>query len=185
MKITGNLVTAHPTFSGDVELTFRTSTKDVAEWLKNVTSDILLSLEIKPYKKGRSLDANALMWACIGEMARALRADKWDIYLAMLKRYGIYEYVIVKPKAVEKMKQEWRTVEEIGEIDIHGQKGVQLLCYFGSSTYNTQEFSVLLDGIVSEMKEMGLQPPTSNDMKRSLEEWERLQKKKENRHNAK
>ena len=48
-----------------------------------------------------------------------------------------------------------------------------MLCYFGSSLMNTKEFSVLLDGIISEMKEMGLQTPASRDMQRALEEWER------------
>ena len=51
-----------------------------------------------------------------------------------------------------------------------------MLCYFGSSTYNTKEFSVLLEGVISEMKEARLETPTSEDMRRSLEQWERMQK---------
>ena len=61
----------------------------------------------------------------------------------------------------------------IGEIDVNGQKGVQMLCYFGSSNYNTKEFSVLLDGVVSEMKEMGIEAPASKEMRRALELWEK------------
>jgi hypothetical protein len=41
---------------------------------------------------------------------------------------------------------------------------------------------VLLDGVISEMKEMGLDTPTSEDMKRSLEQWERMQN---GQHNSK
>ena len=131
-----------------------------------------LAIDVKKWRKHRSLDSNGLMWACIGEMAAALRADKWDIYLKMLKRYGKYTYVCVKPDALEDLKHQWRETEVVGDVTINGKKAVQVLCYFGSSTYNTKEFSVLLDGVVSEMQEIGLQPPASEDMKRALEMWE-------------
>lgn len=131
-----------------------------------------LAIDVKQYRKKRSLDANGLLWACLGEMAVAIRADKWDIYLKMLKRYGKYTYVCVKPEALEDLKHQWRETEVVGDVTINGKKAVQVLCYFGSSTYNTQEFSVLLDGVVSEMNDLGLQPPPSEDMKRALEMWE-------------
>ena len=130
-----------------------------------------LSIEIKKYRKKRSLDANGLLWHCIGEIASVLRTDKWERYLQMLKRYGKYTYICVKPAVVEAVKAQWRECEEIGKININGTEAVQMLCYFGSSTYDTKEFSVLLDGVISEMREIGLQPPTSEDMKRALEQW--------------
>jgi hypothetical protein len=74
---------------------------------------------------------------------------------------------------VDAMKLQWRECEVIGEIDINGTKAVQMLCYFGSSTLDTKEFSVLLDGVISEMKEIGLETPTSQDMKRVFEQWEK------------
>lgn len=137
------------------------------------TKDKPLNIEIKQFREGRSKDANALLWACIGEIAVALRTDKWSVYLLMLKRYGQYTYICVPPQAVDMVKRQWREVEEIGDIKINGRDAIQLLCYYGSSTYNTQQFSVLLDGVISEMKEIGLETPTSEDMRRSLEEWER------------
>ena len=91
----------------------------------------------------------------------------------MLRDYGKFTYICVKPSAVDAMKKQWRECEEIGTININGTEATQLLCYFGSSTYDTKEFSVLLNGIVSEMRELGLQPPPSNEMKRSLEQWEK------------
>ena len=65
------------------------------------TRDKDLNLEIKQHRNHRSKDANALLWECIGRLAMALRADKWDIYLLMLKRYGQYTYIVVPPNAVE------------------------------------------------------------------------------------
>jgi len=137
-----------------------------------------LKIRAVQYRKKRSLDANALLWHCLGEIATALRADKWDVYLQMLKRYGHYTYILAKPNAVEGVKEQWRESEVIGEVNVNGQKSVQMLCYFGSSTYNTKEFSVLLDGVISEMKEMGLEVPMPKDIERALEKWEQMNGKK-------
>lgn len=138
------------------------------------TRDKDLNLEIKQHRNHRSKDANALLWECIGRLAMALRADKWDIYLLMLKRYGQYTYIVVPPNAVEMVARQWRECEVIGDININGRDGVQMLCYYGSSTYDTKQFSVLLDGVISEMKEIGLTAPTSEDMRRSIEGWEKM-----------
>ena len=132
-----------------------------------------LSIKAVKYRKKRSLDANALLWSCLGQIAASLQADKWDIYLQMLKRYGKYTYICVKPNMVDSVRSQWRECEVVGNVNINGTEAVQMLCYFGSSTYNTKEFSVLLDGVISEMHEMGLEVPPSTEMKRALEEWER------------
>ena len=134
--------------------------------------------DVVPHKEKRSLNANALLWACIGEIANKMRMDNWTVYLNMLKSYGQYTYVLCKPHAVSKMKEIWRETEEIGEVDVNGQKSVQLLCYYGSSTYDTKEFSRLLDGVIQEMKNIGLQPPPSEQMQQALLAWSELTEKK-------
>ena len=136
----------------------------INSWLKKE-----LDIEIKEHKERRSNDANAMLWLCLGKIANSIRADKWDIYLQMLKRYGKYTYICVKPEAVEEVKKQWRESEIVGEVEINGKKATQMLCYYGSSTYNTKEFSVLLDGVISEMKEMGLETPQSYEVKEVLE----------------
>ena len=157
--------------------------EEPTEAINNIASCEKLSITAKKYRQKRSLDANALLWACIGEIANSMNppADKWDVYLMMLKRYGKYTYICVKQNVVEAMKAQWRECEVVGDIEINGKKAVQMLCYFGSSTYDTKEFSVLLEGVISEMKEMGLETPASEDMRRALEQWEKQHEK----HNSK
>lgn len=144
---------------------------EIVQYLFNEDKDKLWDL--KEHKNKRSLDANGLLWACLQEIAEKLRTDKWSVYLMMLKRYGQHDYVIVKEKAVDAMKAAWREIEEVGKVNVNGKKGVQLLCYYGSSTYNTKEFSVLLDGVISEMKEMGLKPPPDRQTQELLKQWEK------------
>ena len=137
----------------------------------DLLKDKVLSITIKEYSEKRSLNANRLLWECLGKIASHLRADKWDIYLMMLKRYGQYTYVCVPPNAVEKTKKQWRECEELGIININGREAMQLICYFGSSTYDKKEFSVLLDGVISEMKEMGIQTPSEREFEQVMESW--------------
>lgn len=144
--------------------------KEIIDWLFGQDREKVF--DITEHKERRSRDANALLWACLGKLAGALRSDKWAVYLQMLKRYGQYTYICVKPKAVEAIKKQWRECEEIGHVDIDGQDSVQMLCYFGSSTYNSKEFSILLDGVISEMKEMGLETPADCELKRAIEQME-------------
>lgn len=171
MECTGKLTAIHKDWSsGKFNLTFEIN-EDVSGQIDNLKDCEKLSIKAGKFREKRSLDANATLWLCIGRIAEALRADKWDIYLKMLKRYGKFTHICVKENAVEAVKKQWRETEEVGRLTINGQTAVQLLCYFGSSTYSKSEFSYLLDGVISEMKEMNLETPMPEDMRRALEMW--------------
>lgn len=144
--------------------------EEIVKWLFGQDRERLF--DITPHREKRSLNANALLWKCLGDIAGALHSDKWTVYLQMLKRYGTYTYICVKPKAVEAVKKQWRESEEIGTINIDGEEAVQMLCYFGSSTMNSKEFSILLDGVISEMKEMGLDTPADRELERAIKQME-------------
>ena len=174
MKFTGKLLSVNRDWrTGEYNIVFSVNEESALPEIEKIQNLEKLSIEAKQYRAKRSLDANALLWACLSEIAVALRTDKWDVYLTMLKRYGKYTYICVKPNIVDAVKAQWRECEEIGSIDINGQEAVQLLCYFGSSTYDTKEMSVLIDGVISEMKEMGLQTPESKEVRRIMEEYEK------------
>ncbi len=133
--------------------------------------------EVKEYHQKRSNIANNLMWHCLGELAAALLTDKWSLYLLMLKRYGKFTYILVPPKAVEATQKQWRESEVLNTVNVNGRESVQMLCYYGTSTYDSKEFSVLLEGIFSEMEESGLTPPPSSEIRRAIEEIEREEQK--------
>ena len=154
-------------------ITFSVNESSVIENEYDKLKDCKLSIKAVKHREKRSLDSNALLWHCLGEIATSLQADKWDIYLQMLKRYGKYTYICVKPNMVESVKAQWRETEVIGEVNINGSEAVQMLCYFGSSTMNSKDFSILLNGVISEMKEMGLETPLSEDIRRAMDEWEK------------
>lgn len=131
---------------------------------KLIHSNKTLEFEIKQYRSKRSNQANALLWLLMDKISRKLATSKDEVYLDMLDRYGVFTHVVVKKQYVERVKREWRTVRELGEIEVNGKPGVQLQCFFGSSTYNTLEFSQLLNGVVSECKELGIETATPNEI---------------------
>ena len=132
-----------------------------------------LDVEIKVHRNRRSLNANAYLWVMLQKLAEAMRTSKDELYLLMLDRYGIFTHIIVKPEAVERVKAEWRLVRELGKGKIGNVEGVQLQCYFGSSSYDTKEMSVLIDGVVSECKELGIETLPDEEIQRMNAEWGR------------
>jgi len=165
----GQLTDVSRSFDGKIRLTF-----DFEDFPKTAIDSLQgdLRINIKQWKESRSKNANALLWLCIGEIAKRLRADKWEVYLKLLRRYGQYTYLCTKPAAVPMVKKQWRECEEIGEININGEPATQLLCYFGSHTYDTEEFAYLLDGTMNEMKELGIPMPSDERAKQLLKAWE-------------
>ena len=177
MKTISDNVRTSLTLDGNIELTL-SLTGNKADNMNgiNALNEIIkngkkLSVEIKQHRIRRSLDANAMLWVMLDKMAQALRTIKDEIYLQMLDRYGVFTHIVVKPEVVERVKQEWRTVRELGEIIVNGKTGIQLQCYFGSSTYNTKEFSVLLDGVINEAKELGIDTMSDAEKESLIKDW--------------
>lgn len=131
--------------------------------------------EIKQHREKRSLNANNLFWKGVSLIAEAVGRDNWSIYLDLLKGYGQFTYVIVKPQAVEQFKREYRLCEELGEVEVNGKQGVQLLCFYGQSTYDTKQMSRLIDGLMQELKALDIEFVPESDITKALDEWEAKQ----------
>lgn len=130
-----------------------------------------LSVEIKPDRGRRSLNANAYLWLLLGKLAGALRTTKDDLYPIMLDRYGVYTHVVVRPEAADRMMQEWRVARNLGRVMVGGVAGVQLQLYYGSSTYDTAEMARLIDGVVDECRECGIETLPPDELARLKAEW--------------
>lgn len=159
--------------TGDTIFSFATTTKpNIIEAQMEKINDKPLEIKALPKSKHRSLDANKLLWASLGELAKARNEDNWSLYLEMLRKYGEFTYICVKPNAVESVKKQWRETQEVGKVNINGEEAVQLLCFFGSSTYDTVQFKRLLDGLFNEMAQEGLPIPDDMERQKALDRWE-------------
>jgi hypothetical protein len=157
--------------TGQFQITFTVNEPSAINEIDKIKDCDKLSIRAVKHRERRSLDANAYMWVLLQKIAQVLHQDKWNIYLEMLGRYGVFTHIIVKPNVADKVKEEWRTVKELGEVNVNGTTGIQLQCYFGSSTYNTKEMSVLIDGVVSEARELGIETLPVEELQRLKEMW--------------
>lgn len=172
MEFTGKLQNVSRDWkTGQWNITFTINEASAINEVNNIQSCEKLSIKAVKHRNKRSLDANAYCWVILQKIAEVLHQDKWNIYLEMLGKYGVFTHIIVKPNVVDKVKEEWRTVKELGEVSVNGMTGIQLQCYFGSSTYNTKEMSVLIDGIVYEAKELGIETLPPDELERMKIEW--------------
>ncbi len=146
---------------------------EVGKLQKAVNSGKEVTVEVKIKRNKRSLDANAFLWQVLADMAEKLHTSKEELYRIMLERYGVFTHYVVKPSAVDRVKSTFEVVRVIGDVTVNGQTGIQLQVYYGSSTYNAKEFSVLLDGVLSEAAEMGLEYISESDKALLLDNWGR------------
>ena len=171
MECTGKLKSVSKNWiSRKWEVTFEIN-EDITASIDKIR-DKMLNLTAKIHREKRSLDANAYAWVLMQKIAEAIHTDTWSVYLMMLERYSpVFTHIIVRPEAVERVMGEWRTVKVLGPIQVNGSSGIQLQCYFGSSTFDSKEMASFIDGIVSECKEMGIETLPPDEIERMRREW--------------
>ncbi len=133
-----------------------------------------LSIEIKKYRKNRSLDANAYMWVLISKLEEKINISKDIIYKDAIRNIGVYEVIPVKNEAVERFTEAWTKnglgwVCETTKSKLEGYTNI--LAYYGSSTYNTAEMSRLIDFIVQECKQLNIETMSRTELDSLIESW--------------
>ena len=127
------------------------------------------SLKIKEHKEKRSLNANAYAWVLIGKIADALRTDKDSVYLTMLKKYGQSDLVSVQ--AHIDVKGYFKYYEEFGRASLQGKEFIHYRVFKGSSEYDSREMAVLIDGIISDAQELGIETLPPHEIERLKSIW--------------
>ena len=129
----------------------------------------LLDIEVKKHRAKRSLNANNYMWSLINEMANVLRTSKEDVYLVMLKRYGQSEIISVLSNI--NISGYFKYYDIAGTSKLNGKEFTHYKVYKGSSEYDTREMSVLIDGVVSECKDLGIETMTPDELAALKNAW--------------
>lgn len=143
-----------------------------------------LSLEIKRYRKKRSLNANAYYWVLIGKLAKVLEQSNPATHNMMLCRYGQPEIFDGKAVYTTTPDTEEAEVKVANATDYHlqptsqvreGNDGIMYRTYKllrGSHTFNSEEMARLIDGLIGCCKEAGLPDAeiATPDEKRLLKE---------------
>ena len=141
---------------------------EVIKWL--LSQDREKTFEVKPYHPKRSLNANAFCWHLCNEMANRLRTSKDEVYQEMLKRYGQSKVISVLSEI--DISRFVKYYEEIGKGHVEGKEFTHYRCFIGSSEYDSREMAILIDGIVDEAKELGIDTLPTTAVERMKALWQ-------------
>ena len=129
-----------------------------------------LNIEVKEYRKKRSLNANNYAWELITKLADKLRIGKEEIYFNMLKDYGQSAMISVF-SSVDIERYGLKYYEKAGESVLNGKEYTHYKVYKGSSEFDTREMSIFIDGIVEECKNVGIETMTPNEIAKMEALW--------------
>ncbi len=152
----------HRDMDGNLVLEIATTDSQEAEEQAKKMLGKELSIDIKKYSPKRSLNANAYFWRMCELIAQKLQSDKGTIYLLQLSKYGLFVDMEVIPDAIELLQKTYRYVEVMDGF---------VRCYIGSSHYNREEMSRLLDGTIQDAKDLGIDTWTKEEIDHLLTLW--------------
>lgn len=131
---------------------------------------------VKRKRRKRSLDANAYLWVLIGKLGEAMTLPNTEVYRQYIGEMHTYTIVPIKADEVEEWQEMWNRghlgwlCEDMGPCrNLPGHHYMK--CYRGSSTFNQKEMSQLIDMVVQDCKEQGVETATPNELERMKQEW--------------
>lgn len=132
-----------------------------------------LRITVKEWKNKRSLDANAYYHALLGKLASKLRMSTTELHNRMLMQHGQLDMIgdnlitVELPDTLEAERKAYTAdtyhLKPTSEVKVYHTDGREMRIWLmlrGSHTYNTAEFSMLLNGLIEECKWQGIPTDT-------------------------
>jgi len=134
-------------------------------------------VSIQERRKRRSQDANAYAWVLIGKLAAKLSISPNEVYRQYIPDVGDNYYILpIKSELVAAWDRQWceghdgRMIVDMGPSRaLKGYNNVRT--YFGSSDYDARQMSRLIDMIVQDCKEQGIETLTPCELDAMKERW--------------
>ena len=130
--------------------------------------DTELEVTVKKFRKHRSLDANAYAWVLIDKIAQRMGYTKNDVYRNAIRNIGgVSETVCVVDKAVDRLCNGWSRNGLGWQTERYPSKiegCTNVILYYGSSSYDTAQMSSLIDNLVQDCKELGIETMSPEEL---------------------
>lgn len=137
-------------------------------------SDKPFMLTLEQQKQQRSLNANAYCWVLCEKIAQKAGTTKEVVYQKNIREVGSFDVMEIAEKAVARFIERWRSnglgwqAEPIGEVK-NGY--INVIAYYGSSTYTTAEMARLIDAIIEEAKNLQIETLPPDEIERLKTAW--------------
>lgn len=170
-------IEANSLFGGGAEMRLHIDdVKSVQAFMGKYVDGKKYVVEIKRKRAGRSLDANAYCWVLCRKIARELGAyTDMEVYQECIRKYGVSDIRPIPESDAEELCRMWDLQGDgnqhsiIGSSKLDGYINVKF--YWGSSQYNSKNMAMLIDGIVSDAHELGIETMTPNDIEKMKQMW--------------
>ena len=148
----------------EMEVTFKVlgdSKDEVYKSLANYDKDI--TVQVKEFRESqpRSLDQNSYFWVLIGKIADKTNRSRIDVYKDYIQDCGMMEIVPIKKDAINDFMRMWSArglgwfCKDMGDAKWDGF--ARLAIFFGSSVYNTKEMERLIDAVIADCEDLGIE----------------------------
>lgn len=147
---------------------------EVQNELMNILPDLgkrPYKVEIKRYFEKRSLDANAYFHLLVDKIAKAVNRSAEEVKIQMNLDYGTYIedetsgmlYGFMALKSVP-VTQFCKYAKAIKTFMKDGKEVVQYLVRKNTSDLNSKEMAALIDGVIQEAQQLGIQTLTPTEL---------------------
>lgn len=163
--------------SRKIKITFIAEDKDIENQIDEIKDKDRLQIEAKQYRAKRSLDANAYFHVLVNKLARKLGTSDDEMKIHLNLKYGTIatnddgtKFGIKVPFGSH-IEQFYKYCKKFGECVENGITFEKYLLYKETHTLDTKEMAQLIDGVVSDCKEQGIETMPDNELKSLLGEW--------------
>lgn len=136
--------------------------------------DFDVEVTVKKYRKKRSLDANSYCWVLIDKISAKTGVPKSKVYRDAIREIGgVSDTVCVVQRAAGRLQREWVKQGLGWQVDIQPSRipgCLNVTLYYGSSTYDTEQMSRLIDNLCQECNALNI--PTRQDIEQMMEEYD-------------
>lgn len=151
-------------------------TKDAQPFLENVKQGKQYTVEIKEYRETRTRTANNFCWMILDKCAEKLHTTKEELYRKYIPSVGTFRDWDLPEDKVGTFCHAWESqgtgwVTE--RVDYAGGGNlITIRAYYGSSTYTKKRMSRLIDMVVEDAKELGIDCMTEKERSLLIDKWE-------------
>lgn len=136
------------------------SKKQCINWLLETEADIF---EVNIYKKQRNNNQNAKYWKLLNKLAKKLKIGWRELHFNMLKNYStVWEMLVPEDTKITGIEY----YEKNSAIIKNGKRFNVYHVYTPSHELRTDEFAVLLNGLIHECEQQGIDTRSPEEIER-------------------
>ncbi len=152
-------------------VSFVTADKNAIEELSKLDGTIAQKVEVKKFTEKRSLNANAYFHLLVGKIAEVMKLPMSEVKRKMVFDYGT-QLGAFRAEATVPLEAAFTYFQIIRESKGTKRPCVDVIVWKPTHALDKAEMARLIDGVVEEAKQLGIETRTPNEIADMLNLWE-------------